>query len=303
MNVYDIGDLVVLELPLTVDGTPTDPTTLTLRITPPTGAVITRNWPTPLEITRVSVGSFRYNYSPLVAGLYAYEWAGTGTATADERGYFEVRPSYVVDTPPRFCSAGDLQDFLQLTISNNVAALRAIEGATAAIQNYCRQSLVYVAGDVVTLRARGQETLILPEQPVTAVASIVENGTTLVNDRDYTWEPSGLLWRWGRSGWCWSSANPNTPGAVVATYSHGYQVYPQPLREVCLRSASRAYQSGLRTAALAGVPGVQSEQLPDYTISYQPDTAAGGASSLGASAAPFLLPSEQAMLAPFRMKP
>ncbi len=302
MQVYDLGDLVVLELPLTVNGAPTDPTTLTLTITPPSGAVVTRLWPSPAEITRVSLGNFRYDYSPTLPGLYAYEWAGTGAATADERGYFEVRPAYVVDTPPRLCSVGDLADFLQLSISGDAAALRAIEGATAAIQNYCRQQLVFVANDVVTLRSRGQEVLILPETPVSAVASVVENGTALVFDQDYTWTESGLLWRWSR-GWPWSVTYPSIPGSVVVTYSHGYAVIPQPIREVCIRAASRAYQSGLRTAALSGVPGVQSEALPDYTIQYQPDTAAGGASSLGASAAPFLLPSEQVMLNPYRMKP
>ncbi len=302
MNVYDLADVVVLELPLAVLGTPTDPSALTLTISPPSGAAVVKHWPSPPDIVHVGTGSFRYDFAPTVAGLYAYEWVSTGPASADERGYFEVRPAYAVDTPPRLCSVGDLADFLQLSISGDAAALRAIEGATAAIQNYCRQQLIAVANDVVTLRSRGQEVLILPEQPVTAVASVVENGTTLVFDQDYTWTESGLLWRWSR-GWPWSVTYPSIPGSVVVTYSHGYAVIPQPIREVCIRAASRAYQSGLRTAALSGVPGVQSEALPDYTIQYQPDTAAGGASSLGASAAPFLLPSEQAMLNPYRCKP
>lgn len=299
MNVYDIGDLVVLELPLTVDGTPTDPTALTLTITPPSGAVVTKLWPSPAEITRVGPGSFRYDYSPLLAGLYAYEWKSTGTAQADERGYFEVRPAYAVNQPPRFCSVGDLEDFLHLSITNAPSALRAIEGATAAIQNYCHQHLTAVAGDVVTLRSRGQGVLILPEQPVTAIASVVENGTALVNETDYTWETNGLIHRWP-GAW---RLTTSIFGTVVVTYSHGYATIPQPIREVCIRSASRAYQAGLRASAMAGVPGVASEQLPDYQVAYAPDTAAGGASSLGASASPFLLPSEQVMLSPFRMKP
>lgn len=299
MNIYDTGDAVVLELPLTVNGAPTDPTALTLTITPPSGAVVVRTWPAPAEITRVSLGNFRYDYAPTLPGLYAYEWAATGAAQADERGYFEVRPAYVVNTPPRLCSVGDLADFLQLSIGNSAAALRAIEGATAAIQNYCHQQFIAVANDVVTLRSRGQGVLILPEQPVTAVASVVENGTALASETDYTWTPDGLLQRWS-GAW---RLNSSVFGTVVVTYSHGYATIPEIIREVCIRAASRAYQSGLRTAALAGVPGVASEQLPDYQVSYQPDTAAGGASSLGASAAPFLLPSEQAMLNVYRMKP
>lgn len=304
--VYDVGDLIRLSVELVdLDGFPADPTTLQLLVVRPDQGTDSFIWtpPSPVDLVHPSTGEFYYDYAPAAAGLYRYEFAATGAATADEAGYFEVRQSADDTNLPRLCTVEDLSLFLHLEIPTTAEVLRAIEGATAAVQNYCRQQLVSVANDVVTLRSRGQETLILPEQPVTAVASVVENGVALVNDQDYTWEANGLLWRWSR-WWPWSTVtSPSVPGTVVVTYSHGYAVIPQPLREVCIRAASRAYQSGLRTAALSGVPGVQSEALPDYTISYQPDTAAGGASSLGASAAPFLLPSEQAMLAPFRMKP
>lgn len=199
---------------------------------------------------------------------------------------------------PMFCTVADLEDFLHLTITDTAEATRAIEGATAAIQRYCNQYLAEVVGDVVTFRTAWQNLLILPEQPVTAVASVVESAVTLVNDTDYVWSDSGIIYRTPR-GQRW----PADFGTVVVTYSHGYATIPQIIREVCIRSASRAFQSGLRAAVLAGVPGVASEQLPDYQVSLQPDTAGGGASSLGASAAPFLLPSEQAMLNPYRMKP
>lgn len=301
MHVYDSGDLVVLELPLTVEGVATDPTALLLTITPPSGAAIVKHWPTPLEITRVALGSFRYDYPPTLPGLYAYEWSSTGAAQADERGYFEVRPAYVQGQPDRLCSVGDLEDFLQLQISNSGAALRAIEGATAAIQSYTRQRLVAVTGDVVTLRSRGQNVLILPEQPVTAVASVVENGTPLVAETDYSWTEEGLLQRWSGA---WRLSN-SIWGTVVATYDHGYPAasMPQPLREVCIRSSSRAYQSGLETAARGGIATMQSEQLPDYQVQYAGGSVALGASSLGASAAPFLLPSEKEMLNAYRCKP
>lgn len=309
MNVYDIGDLVVLELPLTVDGVATDPTALTIRITPPSGAVITKQWPSPLEITRVGVGSFRYDYSPLVPGLYAYEWSATGNATADERGYFEVRPAYVVNTPSRLCTVGDLQDFLQLTISNVPAALRAIEGATVAIQDWTYQQLIYVANDVVTLDPVGGTSMLLPEVPVVAVGSVVESGVALVMTADYTWTADGILRRrWPQqSSRVWPLTGvrefPNEPQSLVVTYSHGYQTIPGILREVCIRSASRAYQAGLRSAAQRGMIGVQAEQLPDYQVVYQRDTATGDSSSLGVSASPFLLPSEKEALSSFRMKP
>lgn len=197
-----------------------------------------------------------------------------------------------------FCSESDIEDFLQIRIDNDAAALRAIEGATAGIQNYCHQQLVFVANDVVTLRSRGQDVLIVPEQPVTAVASVVENGVVMVSETDYSWGVDGLLFRWN-GPWRLSSS---IFGTVVVTYSHGYAVIPQPLREVCIRSASRAYQAGLDAAARRGLGNIQSEQFPDYTVQFAPGSPHLG-SSLGVSAAPFLLPSEREMLASYRVKP
>lgn len=99
MNIYDIGDDVVLELPLTVDGVPTDPGALTLTLTLPAGTQVVRHWPSPLEIVQVSTGFFRWEYTPTTAGLVVYEWASTTPAQAVERGYFDVRSPWTAGPP------------------------------------------------------------------------------------------------------------------------------------------------------------------------------------------------------------
>lgn len=197
-----------------------------------------------------------------------------------------------------FCTIADLEAFLQVTIGTpNVPATAAIAAASAAIQNACRQRIEQVVSDVLTLTVDDdRRTIILSEQPVTAVASIVEDGTTLTVGDDYRWTAAGVLARRGR---CWSGKWHG----VVVTYTHGYATIPDDLKGVCIRAAARSYQAGLRASASGGVPGIQSEQAEgDYAVTFSPESAApGGGSSLGASAAPILLPSEREILARYRM--
>jgi hypothetical protein len=195
-----------------------------------------------------------------------------------------------------FCTIADLEAFLQVAIgSPNASATAAIASASAAIQNYTRQRIEQVAGDVLTLTVEAHRSvLLLPEQPVTGVASVVEDGTTLSVGTDYRWTSAGMLVRQSRA---WNSGWQE----VVITYTHGYATIPDDLKGVCIRAAARAYQAGLRAAAAGGIAGIQSEQLPDYSVSFTPETASGAASSLGASAAPILLQSEREILARYRM--
>lgn len=191
-----------------------------------------------------------------------------------------------------FCTVDDLEAFLQVIIADdNVSALAAIAAASAAIQNYCRQVLAEVEDDALTLTVPAyRRTVLLPEQPVTAVASVVEDGTTLTVGTDYQWARSGLLTRIGRpwaSGW----------QGVVVTYTHGYATIPDDLKSVCIQAAARAYRAGLGSAVTAGVPGIQSEQAEgDYSVTFAAQTAGSGA-----FAPPVLAPSEKELLSRYRV--
>lgn len=195
-----------------------------------------------------------------------------------------------------FCTIADLEAFVQVAIGTpNASATAAIAAASAAIQNYCRQRIEQVEGDVLTLTVEPyRSVIVLPEQPVTAVASVVEDGTALTVGTDYHWTTAGVIRR--RTG-TWNSNWQE----VVVTYTHGYSTIPDDLKGVCIRAAARAYQAGLRAAAAGGIAGIASEQLPDYSVSFVPESAGASASSLGASAAPILLPSERQVLDRYRM--
>lgn len=191
-----------------------------------------------------------------------------------------------------FCTVDDLEAYLQIVIADgNASAVAAIAAASAAIQNYCRQTISQVPADVLTLTVpEYRRTILLPEQPVTAVASVVEDGTTLTVGTEYQWTRSGLLTRVGRN---WATGWQD----VVVTYTHGYGTIPDDLKSVCIQAAARAYRAGLGSAAVEGIPGIQSEQADgDYSVTFS-----AAQNGNGASAPPILLQSEKDLLGRYRM--
>lgn len=195
------------------------------------------------------------------------------------------------------CSVADLEKFLQLTISDTAAAEAAIDEASAAIRNYTRQTITEVTGDVLTLTVLPvRELILLPELPVTAVASVVEDGTNLTVGDAWRWTAEGILQRVGsywNDGW----------QKVVVTYSHGYATVPDDIKAVAVRAAARRYQAGLRAASVSGVSGVQAYTIPDESQTFSPESGPNSSMMLGASAAIILLPSEQRILDRYRVKP
>lgn len=204
-----------------------------------------------------------------------------------------------------FCTVADLELLLQIEISAAkwTAAERAIDEATAAIRNFCRQTLTYVADDEITLDCPGGTRLVLPELPVIEVSEVVEDGTTLDVDDDYKLGQHGILHRIGAT---WAKGVQ----IIEVTYSHGYYLdedyvddtLPQEIIDVCTRAAARAYQAGLRAEEVEGVPGVQATSLGDYSVTFGSEQSGGaGESVLGASASPMLLRTEKEMLNKYRM--
>lgn len=199
-----------------------------------------------------------------------------------------------------FCTIADIELFLQISIpyDSQDSAQRAIDEATAAIQNYCGQVIELVTDETVTLDSRGGTKVFLPELPVVSVAEVVEDGETLVVDDDYKLGQWGILHRVGD---LWASGVQ----VLEITYTHGYATLPDDIVSICTRAAARAYQAGLKSAELEGVPGVTAKSLGDYSVSFGSEQGggAGGESVLGASASPVLLRSEREILDRYRYRP
>lgn len=197
-----------------------------------------------------------------------------------------------------FATVADIEAFLQVEVATAeqlAGAQRALQEATAAIQNYCRQAIERVAGDVITLDCSGGTRIFLPELPVSAVSSVIEDGESLIADDDYKLGQHGILHRIGQE---WAEGIQ----IVMITYTHGYEDIPDDIVSVCTRAASRAYQAGLKAADTEGVVGIASKALGDFTVSFQSEGGGGvGEGVLGASAARFLLLSEKDILNRYRV--
>ena len=199
-----------------------------------------------------------------------------------------------------FATVTDVEEFLQVEISadatKNAACVRALEAATAAIRNYCHQYLSEVEDEEITLDSKGGTKVFLPELPVTDVAEVVEDGETLVEgaDDDYQVGDHGVLHRVSGN---WVAGI----GILEVTYTHGYDVIPDDIVDVCTRAAARAYQAGLQSAATGGVPGVSNLQLGDFAAGFQSSVGGGVSEPAGvASTARMLLLSEKDILDKYR---
>lgn len=153
----------------------------------------------------------------------------------------------------RFATAAELAAMLQRTFSaaETTAAEWALDNATAAIKNYSRQRIEFVANDAVVLRGNWSDILWLPERPVTAVASVTVGTAAVLSTSSYTWSRHGLLH--APTGW----GGPHD--VVTVTYSHGFAVVPDDVKAVCLSAAARSF----------GNPdNLRSETIGSYAVTY-----------------------------------
>jgi len=146
-----------------------------------------------------------------------------------------------------FATAAELASFLQVASVDTASANQALNIASQAIRDYCGWSISQETVTSKTLDGTGERSIWLPTLLLTAVASVVEDGTTLTVTTDYDWTSYGRLVRNG----CW----PRTARSVVVTYTHGYATVPDSVKGVCLAAAGRRYQnpSSLRSYTVGSV--------------------------------------------------
>lgn len=83
----------------TLDGTPTDPTEVTLTVVKPDGVQLVYGWPDAGDdgtLTRESAGRFYADVDLDQAGTWRYRLAGTGTVVAAAEGALRVERSRVL---------------------------------------------------------------------------------------------------------------------------------------------------------------------------------------------------------------
>lgn len=96
-------------------------------------------------------------------------------------------------------------------------AQAAIDDATAVVRGYCGWHITPSLTEIVTVDGAGRAALMLPSLHVTAIVSVVANGTP-VDLADVTWSEAGFLLREAYP-YSWS-------GPVVVAFTHGWAEAP-----------------------------------------------------------------------------
>jgi len=196
------------------------------------------------------------------------------------------------------CTQDDVEKLLQIDFGNTPddSVTQYIAQATAAVVGYVGQELEEAAGLVATLEADVPVTyLFLPRFPVTAVASVVEDGLTLTTPDEYKFYESGALRRVaGQFDFRWSTY----VDAVVVTYTAGYSTIPDDVVLATATLAAALFRQGAAFAAHGTSGPVKTITLQGSdSVSYDTSTAVMGAAGSVDEAA------VKQLLAPYRVRP
>jgi hypothetical protein len=132
------SELATLTNTFDLAGTPTDPTTISLTVTDPEGAVVTYTFAA-LEITRTSAGVYTKDIACNLAGTWAYEWTGTGTVVDAEAGTWDVLDATLGRL---YATVESLRSRLGRDATDTAEGFElhmACFAASRAIENYCQR--------------------------------------------------------------------------------------------------------------------------------------------------------------------
>jgi hypothetical protein len=137
----------------------------------------------------------------------------------------------------------DLSVFVQDATYDLPTLTRALTQASSTIRAYTGQDLEFRAADVVIVTPKPGCVVYLPQLPVQAVSLVeilVPDYTTGID----TWTAVSGGYRFNAHGAVYLTKTlPTWPtgwDTVRVTYDHGYQVIPDPIRDVCLELAARS---------------------------------------------------------------
>lgn len=191
----------------------------------------------------------------------------------------------------------DLASFLQRDLDTSTAVIA--QKAQGLVRRYARQnfdSRTYTSVGLTIRPATGPASapratripssgvpymVVLPQRPVTAIASVVVAGQTLTRDVDWAWDGASARIDLGHVPLPATSMSA-WPLAFV-TYTAGYATIPDDVITICLAVAGRMYDNPR---------GLRSVSVDDYSGGY-----AGRDDDL---AGVTLLAAERELLRPFR---
>ncbi len=245
-----------------VNGTPTDPTAVTLLITSPAGVQTTYNWPGgPNTLTHSGAGAFTQDVpcNSAVDGIWAGVWAGTGAASDVAAFTWTVFPTTLNQY---YCSVEELKSRMRLTYTDDDSELAlAVAAASRAVDGYCERYF-YRATDTRTyIPADLYRTRVDDLVSVTTLATDPAGTTPQGNAFPVTWPAAAyqlLPYNPGDIGEPWPYTSIRAVGAltfpwvtplllaradrVQVTGVFGWPAVPQAVRTVTLIAAAELFR-------------------------------------------------------------
>jgi hypothetical protein len=237
-----------------VNGTATDPTTVSLTITTPSGAATTYTYAAS-QITKTSTGLYTKDITCSEAGTWSYLWEGTGAASDAEAGTWTVFPD---DLRQQYASLENLKLALSITDTNRDVLLRqALASAARSIDNYTHRRFYLDASTSARTYRPDRRTRwhcdgdeLLVDDIATTTGLIVEVGTALGSTwstvTEYEALPENAVARGVpitsllRVRVPWTYGQPWTRIRVTARW--GWLTVPDVVAQATLLQAARLYR-------------------------------------------------------------
>lgn len=265
---HNLGELLRLSVAFTnLAGTLTDPNTVTLTTRSPAG-VITVYLDAINDAT--AVGAFYKDVTPLEAGVWSYQWAGSGNLSAIEEATFTVAASTVGATGSGlYASVADLKPMVDIEESDtadDALLVRALAASSTMVNRACRRRTFFQDPVVTTryytampgARGNGSDLILDIDDISTSTGLVVTNDGTAVTD--FELEPVNAAAEsrpWTRlyrsAGW---TLRRNGVGVVAR---HGWPLVPEVVPEATLLQASRLFERRHAPFGIAGSPETGSE--------------------------------------------
>lgn len=219
MRTLEVGEVTRLRARfLDEDGTPTNPTAVTLYHTDPSG-----NETTVLQaaLTNPEAGVWTYDLTVDEAGLWTYRFEGTGAVVAGETDYLLVLAEGASPTAGPCEAWIDADDVFTCSPCSDIAAVdrdwglaaNAAEAASRILYELSLERYPGVCRDVVrpclccepghngSCDCGNIEEFRLGGLPVLAIVEVLQDGAALVEGTDYRLDNHGYLVRIDGEGW------------------------------------------------------------------------------------------------------
>jgi len=140
-------------------GVATDPTTISLTVTDPTGTATTYTYAAS-QITKTGTGVYTKDIACSIDGTWTFEWTGTGAVADVTAGTWEVHETSLGRL---YCTVDALKSrFSDTRTTDDLEYHAACFAASRALEQYCQRTFYRTASQARTLNPTGLYCLDLP---------------------------------------------------------------------------------------------------------------------------------------------